>query len=156
MILSEDITKFEAVKADSIRMTVRCRTLRFWTNITAVVSNYVPYPSHKHETSGPVSFSHCSNTRLSTQDGTWDLSSSKARFYEHRIRSHYRLRTFIILRQFNPIIVLTARSISIQKVINLNFDTSYNRYPKNTLRLLPPNVVTLTMTLNYLQLLLGK
>jgi len=66
----QDITKFEAVKSDNIRMAVRCRTSKFWTNIIDVVSNYVPYPSHKHETSGSVSFSHLSNTRLSTLDGT--------------------------------------------------------------------------------------
>ena len=66
----QNITKFEAVKADSIRMTVRYRTSKFWTNIIAVVSNYVPYPSHKNETSGSASFSHLSNTRLGTQDGT--------------------------------------------------------------------------------------
>jgi hypothetical protein len=66
------------------------------------------------------------------------------------MRSHYRLRIFIILRQFNLITILTARSTSIPRKINLNFDTSYNRYLENTLRVLPTDVVTLTMTLNYL------
>jgi hypothetical protein len=74
------------------------------------------------------------------------VSSCKVRFYEHRIQ--YHLRIFIILKHLNLIVVLTACSISIQKGKTLNFDTSYNLYPDNTLRLLPTDVVTLTMTLN--------
>jgi hypothetical protein len=65
----QNITTSEAVKADSIRMTVRYRKSNIWTNAIAVLSNYVPYSSHKHGASGSASFSHLSNTRINKQDG---------------------------------------------------------------------------------------